>query len=112
MGWLGNLFGGKPTNYARLDGDGDYLCDVVGESHYQAALNRIAGGKTEDGHQIECTAILVPEPTNSHDRNAVKVMIAGAQVGYLSRTHAAALSTVFQKRRLAGAEVDAMITGC
>lgn len=32
---------------------------------------------------IESPVRLVPEPTNPHDRNAVKVMIAGAHVGYI-----------------------------
>ncbi len=112
MGWFGNLFGRKPeAGFTRFEGDGSFECDVVGESNYQDALNRIAGGKTEDGHEFECTARLVPEPGNPHDSNAVMVMIDGRQVGYLSRAHAQAMTILFQRKGLGGAEADALVVG-
>lgn len=70
-------------------GDGYHETDVVGESYYQENLLHIAGPKTKDGYNLECRALLVPDPGNPHDANAVKVMIKGRQVGHLSRAMAA-----------------------
>lgn len=62
--------------------------EIVGESFYQDELDRIAGGKTEEGHNLKVEAELVPEPNNPKDRNAVAVRIQGATVGYLPRHRA------------------------
>jgi hypothetical protein len=61
--------------------------EIVGESHYQRALARIAG-RDPEGVNHHCEAILIPEPTNPHDPNAVLVTIAGRPVGYLRRDDA------------------------
>ena len=111
MGWLSKLFGGKPTKLVRLEGDGDYECEVVGESHYQDALGCITGGKTEDGHELECEALLEREPHNRNDPNAITVRIDGKLVGYLPRHHAKAMTIIFNKHELAGAYADAVIVG-
>lgn len=76
-------------NAIEFPGDGSFSFEIVGEAFYQAALERIAGGKTEDGVEVETPALLVPEPTNPHDHNAVAVQIFGHTVGYLSRPNAA-----------------------
>jgi hypothetical protein len=57
--------------------------EVVGESAYQDALWNICGGR--QGDQIRCpiVAVLVPEPTNPYDANAISVVIDGSKVGYL-----------------------------
>lgn len=65
--------------------------NVVGEGGYQGSLEIVAGGRTIDGgmnrdHQ----ALLVPEPSNRYDPNAVEVRIGGMRVGYLSREDAVA----------------------
>ena len=113
MGWFANLFGKKPERrFTRFEGDGTYECDVVGEASYQDALNRIAGGKTKDGHEIECLAQLIPEPSNPHDANAIMVTIDGSRVGYLARAHAKAMTIVFQRNGWSGAEVDALTSRC
>lgn len=94
MGLFDWLFGsGQPRSsrgHVTIGPSGDYDFEVVGESAYQEALDRICGGKTDDGHEWECTATLVEEPTNRHDPNAVKVTIDGHTVGYLSRPDAEA----------------------
>jgi hypothetical protein len=64
--------------------------EVVGESFYQAALWQIVGGFTRERVREPCRAVLVPEPTNPHDANAVQVIVAGQLVGHLSRQDAAA----------------------
>lgn len=67
--------------------------EVVGESNYQSALLAAAGGKTADGPaRTEHLALLVPEPSNPYDKNAVRVEIGGRLVGYLSRAVARELS--------------------
>jgi hypothetical protein len=67
---------------------------VVGESHYQQALTFAVHGATagEDfDHHLPVTAVLVPEPENAWDPNAVRVDVVvdgtkTAKVGYLART--------------------------
>lgn len=74
----------------RLAGDGEYGLDVVGESHYQGDLERLAGGRTRDGVEVETQAELIPEDDNPHDKKAVRVAIGGRTVGHLSRDDARA----------------------
>ncbi|NBH01656.1 HIRAN domain-containing protein [Amycolatopsis sp. SID8362] len=69
----------------------DGRLNVVGESHYQEALAVVAGGRTcgatFDEH-IPVVAVLVPEPENPWDENAVRVDVLmgnrSLKVGYLS----------------------------
>lgn len=70
------------------DGPGLFELEVVGESNYQAALERVCGGRTGDGHDLRVKALLVLEDANPYDSNAVRVDIDGQAVGYLSRRHA------------------------
>jgi hypothetical protein len=72
----------------RLSSDGRVA--VVGESHYQPAIAAAAQGRNCQEWQdaVETTAILVPEPTNPYDRNAVRITLGGRTVGYLSREEA------------------------
>lgn len=85
FGWL---FQRKSVPALRVPPSGFCDLDVVGEAHYQDALNRVCGGKTHDGHNHECIAHLIPEPNNKFDKNAVRVVIDGRTVGYLSRSDA------------------------
>jgi rubrerythrin len=64
--------------------------DVVGESFYQDALWRLAGGRTSEPVECAIRAVLEPEPSNKRDSNAIMVRIDGHCVGYLSRHDAAA----------------------
>ncbi|MGV9601667.1 HIRAN domain-containing protein [Streptosporangium sandarakinum] len=63
--------------------------EVAGESHYLPALEKVlrVGGKGLD--EFETTALLVPEPANRHDPNAVAVLVQHETVGYLPRKDAA-----------------------
>lgn len=61
---------------------------VVGESHYQDALASIAGPKRAGGVEVHVLALLVAEPSNPYDANAVAIHVDGAKVGYLSRDNA------------------------
>jgi hypothetical protein len=63
--------------------------EVVGEASYQDALWLICGGSKGDRLRHEVVAVLVPEPENPHDRNAISVRVGGHLVGYLPREVAA-----------------------
>jgi hypothetical protein len=69
---------------------GSHDLEVVGESHYQDTLWRVAGGRTSERVRVETQAMLVREPDNPHDANAISVRIDGATVGYLCRDDARA----------------------
>ena len=77
-----------------LEGDGSYAFDIVGESHYQDALEKITGGKTEDGYEMEVKVLLVHEDGNPYDSKAVSVSIEGDIVGYLDKR----IARQFRKR--------------
>lgn len=68
---------------------GGETLEVVGESYRQDALWELAGGFSADLIRCEATAVLAPEPENPHDPNAIKVLVGGRHVGYLSRADAA-----------------------
>lgn len=65
--------------------EGDDLVRVVGTSHYQPALLELSGRQGDEEVRLTKVAVLVPEPDNPHDPNAIAVKIDGRLVGYLSR---------------------------
>ena len=67
------------------NGPGTYNVDVVGESHYQEALENICGGRAENNQRLVVDAFLVPEDDNPHDAKAVRILIQDQTVGYLDR---------------------------
>jgi hypothetical protein len=90
MGLLSWLFGGakKPVPTANLRGPGTYSFEIVGESHYQAALEKICGGKSEEGHRKIVQATLIHDDNNPYDNKAIRVEIDGMTVGHFSRQNA------------------------
>jgi hypothetical protein len=86
--WLLRRFAPAPRAVGTIDGPDTYSVDVVGESHYQDALERICGGRSEEGADEVVRATLVFEDNNPHDNQAVRVDINGMTVGYLSRQNA------------------------
>ena len=62
--------------------------EVVGELAYQDALWRLSGATPGDRIRRQIVAVLVPEPTNPYDANAIAVQIDGQVIGYLSRATA------------------------
>ncbi len=119
MSWLSRLFGDGPAQPERipatkhLDGDGSFDFDIVGESYYQDALERIVGGRTDESSEFECIASLVCEDDNPHDSNAVAVYINGQKVGHLARPVAAGFRDIQRRHGWVGQIVtaDAMIVG-
>jgi hypothetical protein len=101
----------EPLTLPHMEGDGSFDFDIVGEASYQDALDIIAGGKTKDGHEIECVASLMREPHNSHDPNAVAVLIEGRKVGYMPREAAAGMAKLMDQHGYTQVTADAMIVG-
>ncbi len=64
---------------------GEKQLEVVGESNYQPALWAACGGTLGDRIRHSVVTVLVPEPQNTYDSNAIAVQIDGATVGYLPR---------------------------
>lgn len=87
---------------------GAFAVEVVGESRYQDNLARICGPASRDGVKRLCSAMLIPEPTNRYDPNAVRVDIDGLPVGYLCRADAQLWS---RKRGRQQFECPALIRG-
>ncbi len=62
---------------------------VAGESYRQDELVRITGRRGSEALKVEDVDLeLVCEPDNAHDPRAVKVVVSGLHVGYLSKGNA------------------------
>ena len=72
------------TNVVLLGGRHDL--EVVGESQYQDALGERPAAARPSASEVQ--AVLLPEPDNPYDPNAITVLIDGAKVGYLCRDDA------------------------
>jgi hypothetical protein len=83
-------FAGLELEAVLADVPQDGSCvDVVGESRRQSVLEVAAGGRSIDGaRQPDHIAVLLPEPTNVYDANALRVFLPEGRVGYLSRDDA------------------------
>lgn len=91
----------------------EFEFDVVGESHYQAALQRLAGDHGTDSAETPCVAELRPDDANKFDKSAVEVLVEGQRVGYMSRDDARSFRRRLGSKALTGQSTlcDAMIVG-
>jgi hypothetical protein len=64
---------------------GDEDLEIVGEANYQSALWAICGGSVGERVRHRVVAVLIPEPQNPHDENAISIQIDGQLVGYVAR---------------------------
>lgn len=71
--------------------EGNVDLDVVGESFYQEALWHVVGGVSRERVRTPVIAMLIPEPDNKYDGNAIAVYISGLKVGHLGADDAARL---------------------
>lgn len=96
-----------------LSGPGTFSIQIVGESHYQDAIEAICGGRTEDGVNMIMNAVLIHEDDNPHDNKAVRVDIEGMTVGYLDRNNAREYRQKLKKAGYPGmnAKCSALIVG-
>jgi hypothetical protein len=73
-----------------LQGDGSFSQEVVGESFYGKDFKKLETFiKQVDPGEDEVVCILVADPQNKHDKNAVRVMAGDLQLGHLPRETAA-----------------------
>jgi len=84
---------------------GDGYCAVVGESHYQDALRRTAEICTsgQEGRPA-FQAILLAEPKNEYDPNAIAVYSTYGKLGYLSRDTAVEYREVLEEVKRMGSD--------
>jgi len=90
VGFLKRVLGGSPAParpVTQLPEDG-YL-QVAGEVHYMGNLGPVLGRRDEALIE-DVPALLVREPSNAHDPNAIQVWVNGVMVGHLPRDVAAA----------------------
>lgn len=80
---------------------------IAGVMHYQANIEKVAGGRSKEDVRIETFAALVREPNNPEDENAVAVHINGHVVGYLPRDDAKDFQPLLQKL-----EKQKKVAGC
>jgi hypothetical protein len=81
----------RPVKPLYLAGGRGFTFQVVGEAHYQAALDDVCGGKCEEGHNRSVIAELCFQVDNTHDPYAVAVLINARVVGYVPRDQAEAI---------------------
>lgn len=62
--------------------------------------NGHAGKRIYEYLYLDTKAKLVPEPTNKHDKNAVKVCIDGKTVGYIKREETLAVKDILKKTQI------------
>lgn len=77
------------------EGPGTFNYNVVGESNYNANLRAILQEEGVDvgaGGEFETKAMLLCEPLNKFDPNAVAVVIKSRRVGYIPKEDARGLS--------------------
>ena len=114
MGLLSWLFGRRPSGFdtfLHMEPSDDPRDYVVGESHRQDALERLAGPKTDVSVERPCKAVFTPEPSNPHDPNAVRVTIDGHHVGYLPRDRTAKFHSAMKQNGTVGAVAEALVVG-
>lgn len=105
------LFGrGDDGQGSRLSADLRRVA-VVGESRYQEALAEIAGGYRPRSQRITTNAVVLRQPGNPHDANAIVVAIGGRVVGYLPRREAADYAPLLDAAGLDGLPCHAEIRG-
>ncbi len=96
-----------------VDGDGHFDLEVVGVSCYQRHLRVLSNRYSKKGGERELIARLHYENTNPQDKKAIRVVIDGGTVGYLSRKNARLFRKRIEKVRPEGLIIscDAEIIG-
>ena len=98
---------GAPAHHWKPHKDYDHEFEVVGESNYQVALEKLVGDHGPQAPDLKTIANLIPENDNPHDSSAVRVEIEGHTVGYLSRDDARGF-----RRRLGSKKLSGQVTSC
>ena len=95
---------------AEHEGDGDFEYNIVGEAQNRGHLeNLILKHKAKDIGEILIDALLVPEPTNAYDENAIRVLIEEKPVGYIPKNDCVEFLEIFKANNLGAMKVPARI---
>jgi HIRAN domain-containing protein len=92
-------------------GDGQFGIEAVGTAEHQDELELVAGRRTEAGVDHLCGALLVPDPKNPYDANAIAVVIASRVVGYVPSNIAPSLKYAMRVGGFIAAGCAAKIVG-
>jgi hypothetical protein len=119
MGLIGRLRGReklRPIELTALELAGGAHVAIVGESYYQDAIAKtiaLSGFDSEEPDRYAFQAVLVREPGNDYDANAIGVYSSAGKVGHLSREAAIEYGPVFEEiaRQGAGAGVCTGLIG-
>ncbi|WP_435988554.1 HIRAN domain-containing protein [Sulfitobacter sp. SH24] len=101
-----------PSHF-RLIGSDTVSVKVVGTSRYQKQIATLAGPKSGDGKRDRLRVLLVEEPDNAHDANAVRVQFQCETIGYLPKKEAIIYRDFLSTEGLQGktANVSANVVG-
>jgi hypothetical protein len=99
-------------------GDGKFVVHAIGTSAYQGPIESLVGGTTPMGYSVELDheralfgALLLPDPDDLYDKNAVRVIIREIIVGYLEVDTAKAFVSALAQNGLGRAACRAAICG-
>jgi hypothetical protein len=82
-----------------IEGDGHYKLKVIAEPCYQNYLKSLCGGYSIKGSKQEVVVKLHYENGSQSDKNAIRVVVNGGIVGYLSPKHARLYRNRIEKSR-------------
>jgi hypothetical protein len=88
---------------------GDRSVDVVDEADYQETLEGLAGGRSDRGTITQVVALLIREPERHREKDAVRVEVDGAIVGYIGKWDAKDIQPLM--RRLEAEGTPAWVRG-
>ena len=94
------MFSRKAVETHVVTWDGSYSYDVVGESYHRPELLALIKSAPEDQRaqgEVWTVALLVREPTNKYDKNAIKVTIDGRHVGYVPKEDARTVGSFVER---------------
>lgn len=115
MGFLARLRGEQNVLAMRLTAlelAGGAHVSVVGESFYQEAIAKTAANSPADEKEPNrraFRAVLVREPGNEYDPNAIGVYSSFGQLGHLSRKIALEYGPIFEEIARQGAEAGCCV---
>ena len=89
-----------------IEGDGHYKLKVIAEPCHQNYLKSLCGGYSIKGSNHEIVVKLHYENCSQRDKNAIRVVVNGGTVGYLSPKHARLYRNRIEKTRQEGIVVS------
>ena len=84
---------------------------MVGEAHHQDILEVLASGRRDVSAHVALAALLLPQPDNRYDPDAVAVFMRGHEVGHLARNVAPEFLRALRAGGYDRAACEAMIVG-